>query len=1115
VRGPGRMSGPLLLYKLPVMNELRRFLLESHMAPAFMRTVFNSLPLFEATNINKNFLLQVAGSPEALKTAKDVVNGAWVRANMGDVVRGNSLQKLLNFLYLMELREPGFTSSEVISMLHDLAIHNSLEQRFLSRVNSDTKPDDAMHILGDARDMAERAAKPYPNLTAEEERIWNRVKVYHEFPDGFKWVYAVDNNGKIVGFIPSEITSKTMNHCGNAPSNQEGNEYWELRGPDNKAYLTVILNEDGEIEESKSWGNQVNKYRVMILPYVKWFLKDQKVTGVGHRYNYGYAVHRNFGVKDFIGDDPEFVDYVLENKPALLGNAEERILFWKNALDEGVITVDDIKRIYSEQYTISDFEEQMPALKKYAANSKFKLNPEAIRREESSDSPFGANSFTVLCAACSGNPFTAEEIYDLVKRKILKLEEFANYNVHYLTPDMQIAFVQADPKNLDTLRKIQDQVATFTITPAIWKAKMPTEKMAKVEKYNNVGDILNMIASANPPSKMEESAKEVFDNEEFMRLLGEISAITSYEWHKLSYDYNHKSPEWWMSNICDVYAHYPDLEIADCILRGFARQLKSIDDSRDIDLYWSKSYVINIVNTFLEGIDDIGAPRNEVLIRMLSDDVVWHILKCLGSSHYGTIIRILSKLMQYVPRANVKKYVLQLAESGDSGLVVPFAMCDPDGPDSFDLAKNQFKSFMTRARISIIQSDKDGYYNYCAPGDTILSAFHSLYLWPELLDLVAWNDITSYKVMSDVFRLIASDNASAITFSTDGIETILKRVCGEISQHAEMIASDESSHPLLAYIARLANKYGITDDTINSTYRIMCDAMFATGHAGDGIRGICSRFEIPYEEWDKYYKAYGREFIDEYIMRIPVQVWQERDYIGDYVIDKVKNVTPSERYSILTDGCRTTRGGSGLKSVIAKRLSAAIINGEITPTPREFRMYVTYRFVDAAAMRYMTEKQESESGVQIKSNDDVENVIDTFSRLMKLDSLPAIVKRTYDYLMQGIYKNLGDGSHTWKIDEQGSFYVTNLSALTGMICRKAKTGTVPKVIKELFDSGIVDKLSRFREENIAACANPNQPAAKFKCIAERVIDIAVESLRNALPTAEAALEKKPRSKKSA
>jgi len=66
-------------------------------------------------------------------------------------------------------------------------------------------------------------------LSATELRRWNNVKTVMEFPDGFRWVVALNKDGSDeVGYMPSTITYKTMNHCGNAMV-EEGDKYCFLR----------------------------------------------------------------------------------------------------------------------------------------------------------------------------------------------------------------------------------------------------------------------------------------------------------------------------------------------------------------------------------------------------------------------------------------------------------------------------------------------------------------------------------------------------------------------------------------------------------------------------------------------------------------------------------------------------------------------------------------------------------------------------------------------------------------------------------------------------------------------------------------------------------------------
>lgn len=553
--------------------------MESGFPGRFVNAVYEACSLLEATNINKDFLLREAGTPENFKAAKDRTNAVWQQEHMDQQLTQKVAQKVLNFMYLMEIRQPGFTTVDRIHMIHDLNLNHTLDSKFLNQVNSDTTPDDAASILDAAVQHAENKARTYPDLSEEEEMIWNRVKVYHEFPDGFKWVYAVDEHGNIMGYIPSRITFKTMHHCGNQPSAAEGNQYWELRDANGKAYLTIILDRDNNIEESKSWGNQPNKYRRQIQPYVKWFLMN-RVNGVGHRYNYGYSTHTNYGVKDFMGDDPEFIDYVLENKPQLIGNTEGKILFWKGALEDGIVTVDQLKRIFADKTTIADL--NIPGFKQYADSSRFG----AIATGDDGYSwrrngLFGANAFEVLCAVCDGCPFSKDELIQLIRNNTIRLEEYANYDIKLLDDDIQKAFVETNVSNFDTLLRMSAEIATFNVSPNLVSSIFDAAERGpgvtnkeldsdyRLVNYNawvdarnqvnrwaaQVGRATKYLAETNPPDSVHEMTREH---------IGPLSDVIAASWDNSTMNLGRGTL---VENLLKAVARFPDVDIPTSLVK--------------------------------------------------------------------------------------------------------------------------------------------------------------------------------------------------------------------------------------------------------------------------------------------------------------------------------------------------------------------------------------------------------------------------------------------------------------------------------------------------------------------------------------------------------------------
>ncbi len=643
------------------MNELDQIIntsgLDSHFARALSDAAY---AMFEARNINKDYLKQEAdatGDPTRFQTARQSVQNLWAQEDMAHQLNEKAGQKVLNFLYLMEIRSPGFTTSDKLHAIHDLFVGNTLDTKFLSQVNSDTTPDQAAQVLANATEHQVKSAKVYPDLTDEEEAIWNRVRVFHEFDDGFKWVYAVKADGTIASHIPSNITFKTMHHCGNTPDAHSDNQYWELRGPDGKAYLTVILSPDGKIEESKSWGNQPNKYRRMIQPYVKWFLKN-KVTGVGYRYDYGYATHNNFGVKDFMGDDPEFIEYVSENKPELFGNTEKRIMFWKEAVQQGILTVDDIKRMFSEGMTLEEVLGRYDRLRDYHSTSRFSDWGENNGRVyyHRNTSVFGSNPFDVVCAACDGCPFNKEELKRLIMDKKVSLEEFANYDIHLLDNEMQKTFVSASPYNLSTLMRIAADVGTFEIADDIMTALIDVVKEPKptppenydtmtwmqrqgnqaVLAYDNarnrwdsaVNTLRQYMREANPPEKARKVVDAVFGDPQTMEnIFGNANWDSRYGGRDIDY---------WL----DVFVRFSDLQIPATVMNSVGEAL--FTDGRKSNM---------TLRTFLR----IGRPRIDPMFENKTAKQIAAL--CLDTSEHMKLdarnllatVRNLGKVVQMFP----------------------------------------------------------------------------------------------------------------------------------------------------------------------------------------------------------------------------------------------------------------------------------------------------------------------------------------------------------------------------------------------------------------------------------------------------------------------------------
>jgi len=446
------------------MKQLRKFILESNFSRPFTNACLEAISLLEAVNINKEFLQRLcAGNGLDFATVRNAARTFVEELAKGVTVPPSQKDKLANLLAMLQAKSgEKFLNAELLGKMHDaIVFKKELPGIILQKCNSESTPEDFDKIIDGV--MSQKKSG-YHGMSPDDLAEWNRVKVYHEFPDGFKWVYAVDKKGNPVGFIPSRITVKTMNHCGNEPSNNEGDEYWELRDADGKAYLTVILN-DGLIEEAKSYGNQNNVYIDQILPYVEWFYKSDVVKGVDseraggkfYRYDAGYASDKNFSVSLISSKDPSFMQWCQKHKPALIGDTEALIIRYSK-MDPRTVT------------------------KKYLAD------PDS----------FGKNNWTVYLASVGGKEHLPLSEDDIIQKLImpgkLPLAVFANADISLITPKIQAAYVSRNGLgDLSTFLYIMQNVNQFYMAKGIFKFMLA----------NGLDTLANGFLRQLPPRKVK------------------------------------------------------------------------------------------------------------------------------------------------------------------------------------------------------------------------------------------------------------------------------------------------------------------------------------------------------------------------------------------------------------------------------------------------------------------------------------------------------------------------------------------------------------------------------------------------------------------------------------
>ena len=1034
-----------MLYKLGVMNELRKFILESHLGKAFAKAVYESLNLLEAVNINKDFLIKEAGSPEHFKEARDCVQGKWNAENMNAQLNQKAAQKVLNLLYLMEIRKPGFTDTKKLHAIHDLYIHNMLDTKFLNVVNSDTTPEQADQALNNAVQHQVQQQKTYPDLSDEEEEIWNRVKVYHEFPDGFKWVYAVDSNGRIVSSIPSRVTSKTMNHCGNSPREGSDDQYWELRDADGKAYLTIILNKDGELEESKSWGNQVNKYRRQIQPYVKWFLMD-KVKGVGHRYDYGYSTHTNYGVKDFIGDDPEFINYVTEFKPALLGNTEEKILFWKGAVEEGVVTVDQLKEMYVSKLSVSKLLDDAK-FKEYKSSSRFKYDKQGAFY---SNSVFGSNRFEVLCASCGECPFTDAELKKYINSGDIELEEFVNYDIHLLTPEMQRAFVAHDEDNYDTIIDLSEQVASFKVAEDLIDGLIDPLRNGTNGAYRK---LLEYLKKSNPPEKVHGYAVEVIENDTIVRNMFK------------SYDEDDDDPSEMLEDIFAVMNRFPDLQVMDSVKEKITLMLKKLSETN------TKYYRVSQIKRTIGGLLSIGKERADDIIKSYPPALIIKLLTPHPNDDDLDDMISLSSISARLLKEYGSEYTCTSFPDNQSQLVYMLSVAK-EGltvPGIENIAGSIVDGVRKSIKSSSVTSDDLQLYTLGLEANI------------KTCDLLETGELVRFMCIADRYGGYSIRDE----YTPELIECCMNDLKAVYANPDKNIIRELAKHDLFRLLEDVAGS-----TPTNEFNEIVTDSLYMRATVCGGITGgnvhvlwsdmvnlstlIEKKFiELPVEEWPKWIKLLSPTyFVRLYLCsKSPDALYDDPNAMGciiravtghpllcpDSELTAPGASTADDFIEVLYDYVNSYER-TRLNHVIAARLSPLVEEGKLSITPENLKALAKNGLINPRAYRKAMETAVSTSNGKVK--EDAVIATGDIWRVIRSPLLPQLVLNTMRKLFDR-YRNHTFGVDSWRSERKT---VDDMGGLIEKLAEKRSYYQVMRAIQALDAAGIIDRMIEFLDD---------------------------------------------------
>lgn len=405
--------------------------------------------VYESVSVNREFLLKKVDNDHTqlksiisnvTKMVDDSIEG--LRTN---ILNDKNKQWLINQLALISI--DGVIPKEFKGTLRDILIDDKFDM--LKKLNSSSRVSDLVNIINSYK--SSKMSHSRKNLTKDEQCIWLRVKVFHEFGDGFKWVNAVDSEGNLAGYIPSEITNKTMNHCGNEPTVSEGDVYYGLRDHNNKEYLSVIVDKNGNIKESKG---RYNKKPVEdVKKYMKWLMMNDSISGA----NYGnsHAKHMNYSVSQML-DDNEFITQVKTQKPLLIDNYEELVMELKEKLNRNEI---------SEQLIIDKF----------------------IKRRS-----YESFTFDQLISVLDYNPFSEEQLIELIEEDAILCEEIADAESSLLTTKIQKCFIDrvANRKEHDSGYDLDHDTTTSTLLYLM--AEQPNNRIDGYYLFSNLGDSISL-----------------------------------------------------------------------------------------------------------------------------------------------------------------------------------------------------------------------------------------------------------------------------------------------------------------------------------------------------------------------------------------------------------------------------------------------------------------------------------------------------------------------------------------------------------------------------------------------------------------------------------------------
>lgn len=425
--------------------------------------------LFEGVNINKDYLIKLAGDEAKFKKAKSTVEKAANSIGLSQVFSkkesDNNYVMILNFLTKLEIEKEDSVTDKYINFFHDMISDGKMSD--VQKIAKDS--DITVSKFDDMVDDFNRNRKLKKGMTADEYRQFNNYEVVHEFNDDIKWVIPLSKEGARLGAC--KLVGDQGQHCGNVPSLQSGDVMYVLRKGD-EVHATAIIDKSGKVRENKGTNNQrvVRDYH----KYIVWLYKQPFVKG----FTTGHSAHTDTRMIDIILSHPEEKDWFMKHKPELFSTNDEYLHQLTDDIKKHKYTIQDaVKKFIDDKMTFSQehkYTEDSTAKKKIV----FKMTL--------------SNLIYLADGKTSNIPDVENFFMKHVYNKYGSIPEIASIDITFFrNKDIVTALLKNNIKNLKGLYDLKSMVPTYKIPvdeDQFFKGKKGSTDL-ELEKLEAVHDI--------------------------------------------------------------------------------------------------------------------------------------------------------------------------------------------------------------------------------------------------------------------------------------------------------------------------------------------------------------------------------------------------------------------------------------------------------------------------------------------------------------------------------------------------------------------------------------------------------------------------------------------------